>query len=450
MKTEKLEKKIVEAKSAIKKEVKKVAPQIIAKLKGTKDLRNQDFYQMQGMFEKAQEVAEYYGFKPIETPILERASIYEKALGESTDVVEKEMYSFSIKGSDRVAMRPEYTAGILRSYIESGMVAEPQPILLYSYGPVFRHENPQLGRLREFRQFNLEILGTEKSIADALIIKTTYDILSDFGFKDLLVDINSMGDSDTRNGYMRELTSYYKKNIVNMCKNCEARIKTNPLRLLDCKDTICQPFKEKAPQCINSISVEARKHFKEVLQCLEEMEIPYRINHSLVRGLDYYKRTVFEIIKEYTDEKGNTKELTVCGGGRYDMSKMFGSKKDIPSMGTAIGFDRLVIMPECEQILPKIIKSPKVYFIQLGFDAKLKSLHVIDVLRKGKISVHQNLSKDSLGAQLGMAEKMDIPYALIFGQKEAIDGTVIVRDMRKHNQDVIKIDDLCEYIKKLK
>ena len=194
MKIEKLEKKIVEAKSAIKKEVKKVAPQIIAKLKGTKDLRNQDFYQMQGMFEKAQEVAEYYGFKPIETPILERASIYEKALGEATDVVEKEMYSFSIKGSDRVAMRPEYTAGILRSYIESGMVAEPQPILLYSYGPVFRHENPQLGRLREFRQFNLEILGTEKSIADALIIKTTYDILSDFGFKDLLVDINSMGD----------------------------------------------------------------------------------------------------------------------------------------------------------------------------------------------------------------------------------------------------------------
>ena len=420
------------------------------RLKGTKDIRNQDYYQLQGMFEKAQEVSEYYGFKPLDTPILERATIYEKTLGEDTDVVGKEMYSFSVKGSDKVALRPEFTAGILRSYIESGMVAEPQPILLYSYGPVFRHENPQLGRLREFRQFNLEILGSEKSIADALVIKTAYDILSDFGFKDLLIDINSMGDSETRSSYLRELTSYYKKNISEMCKNCNERLKTNPLRLLDCKDEACQQYKEKAPQSINFIGVEARKHFKEVLQCLEEMEIPFRINHTLVRGLDYYKRTVFEIIKEYTTETGDIKELTVCGGGRYDMSKMFGSKKDIPSVGTALGFDRLAMMPDCDKMLPKIIKSPKVYFIQLGFEAKLKSLHVIDVLRHAKIAVHQNLSKDSLGAQLSVAEEMNIPYALIFGQKEAIDGTVIVRDMRKHNQETVKIDALCEYIKKLK
>ena len=422
----------------------------ITKLKGTKDIRGQDYYQLQGMFEKAQEISEYYGFKPMDTPILERSSIYEKALGEVTDVVEKEMYSFSIKGSERVALRPEFTAGILRSYIENGMVAEPQPILLYSYGPVFRHENPQLGRLREFRQFNLEILGTEKSIADALIIKTTYDILTDFGFKDLIIDINSMGDSDTRNSYLRELTSYYKKHISNMCGNCDTRLKTNPLRLLDCKDEMCQPFKEKAPQSINSISPDARKHFKEVLQYLEEMEIPFRINHSLVRGLDYYKRTVFEVIKEYTTESGDTKEITICGGGRYDMSKMYGSKKDIPSVGTALGFDRLTMMPECEKLMPKILKTPKVYFIQLGFEAKLKSLHVIDVLRHAKIPVHQNLSKDSLGAQLSAAEEMGIPYAIIFGQKEAIDGNVIIRDMKKHTQEVVKIDKLCDYIKHLK
>lgn len=438
------------AKAESKKVETKKSTTPITKLKGTKDIRGQDYYQLQGMFEKAQEISEYYGFKPMDTPILERSSIYEKALGEVTDVVEKEMYSFSIKGSERVALRPEFTAGILRSYIENGMVAEPQPILLYSYGPVFRHENPQLGRLREFRQFNLEILGTEKSIADALIIKTTYDILTDFGFKDLIIDINSMGDSDTRNSYLRELTSYYKKHISNMCSNCDTRLKTNPLRLLDCKDELCQTFKEKAPQSINSISPDARKHFKEVLQYLEEMEIPFRINHSLVRGLDYYKRTVFEIIKEYTTDAGDTKEITICGGGRYDMSKMYGSKKDIPSVGTALGFDRLTMMPECEKLMPKILKTPKVYFIQLGFEAKLKSLHVIDVLRHAKIPVHQNLSKDSLGAQLSAAEEMGIPYAIIFGQKEAIDGNVIIRDMKKHTQEVVKIDKLCDYIKHLK
>ena len=402
------------------------------------------------MFEKAQEISEYYGFKPIETPTIERANIYQKGLGEITDIVEKEMYSFSIKGSDKVALRPEYTAGVVRSYIENGMINQPQPLLFYSYGSTFRHEKPQLGRYREFRQFNLEVLGTEKSIADALIIKTTYDILTDFGFKDLVIDINSMVDSDTRNSYTRELTSYYKKHIGSMCQNCNERIKTNPLRLLDCKDELCAAFKEKAPQSISSISADSRKHFKEVLQYLEEMDIPFKINHTLVRGQDYYKRTVFEVVQILKDENQIEKEITICGGGRYDLAKNYGSKKDIPSVGAAMSFERIVLLPDCDKIMPKIIKSPKVYFIQLGFEAKLKSLHVIDVLRHAKISVHQNLSKDSLGAQLGAAEEMNIPYAIIFGQKEAIDGTVIIRDMKKHTQETIKIEALCEHIKKLK
>jgi histidyl-tRNA synthetase len=235
-----------------------------------------------------------------------------------------------------------------------------------------------------------------------------------------------------------------------MCKDCNNRLKTNPLRLLDCKKEECQPMKEKAPQSINFLSTDARKHFKELLQYLEEMEIPFKINPTLVRGLDYYSRTVFEVIQKYTDEEGNEKELTVTGGGRYDLSKVLGSKKDIPSVGTALGFDRIMMMKDCIKMTPKILKSPKFYFIQLGFEAKLKSLNIMETLRKAHISVHQNLSKDSISLQLANAEEMKIPHAIIFGQKEAMDGTVIIRDMKTQSQDTVKISCLCEYLKKLK
>jgi histidyl-tRNA synthetase len=349
-----------------------------------------------------------------------------------------------------LALRPEYTAGLVRGYIENGLGSEPQPILTYSYGSIFRHENAQLGRLREFRQFNLEIMGTPKPIADAIIIRTTYDILEDFGLKDLVIDINSMGDKESRTIYIKELSSYYKKHISNMCIDCKNRLKNNPLRLLDCKQDECQQYKEKAPQSINYLSTDARKHFKELLQYLEEMNIPFRINPELVRGLDYYARTVFEVVQTYTDEHGTEKKLTICGGGRYDLSKNLGSKKDIPSVGTALGFDRISMMPDCNIILPKIIKPARCYFIQLGFDAKLKSLNIMEILRKGDVPVYQNLSKDTLGSQLAAAEKMEVPYAIIFGQKEAMDNTVIIRDMVKQSQEIIKIENLCAFIKKLK
>ena len=427
---------------------KKEAP---IKLKGTQDLIGDVYYQYQGMFEKAQEVAVYYGFTPIETPTLERLDTFTSAIGEGTDVVDKEMYSFSVKGSDKVAMRPEYTASIMRAYMENGMQNLPQPVLLYSYGPLFRHENPQRGRLREFRQFDIEIIGTQKSVADALVIRTLYDILEEFGFKDLTIDINSMGDKETRPQYLRELTNYYKKNVSNMCDDCKERIKTNPLRMLDCKKEECQAYKENAPQSISFLSSDARKHFKEVLQYLEEMNIPYRINPGLVRGLSYYSRTVFEVIKTEVDEKGNEKEITITGGGRYDyLAKDLGSKKDVPAVGTALGFDRIMLFPECAKLMPRIMKPAKVYFIQLGFEAKLKSLKIIEILRKAHIPIHQSLSKDSLSQQLAVAEKMNIPYCVIFGQKEAMDNTVIVRNMKTHSQDTVKIEKLCEYIKNLK
>lgn len=420
-------------------------------LKGMHDLMEDTYYAYQGLFEKAQEVAVYYGFKPIETPTLEKEEVFTSALGEGTDVIDKEMYTFRGKGSDRIAVRPEYTASVMRAYLEHGMQTLPQPVMLYSYGPVYRHENPQRGRLRQFRQFNLEILGTEKSIADALIIRTLATILEEFGFKDLIVDINSMGDKETRPAFMKDLTNYYKKHLEGLCKDCHERIKTNPLRLLDCKQPQCQPFKDAAPSSLSYLSNDARNHFKEVLQYLEEMGIPYRINNSLVRGLDYYSRTVFEIIKIDVDENGKEKDITITGGGRYNgLAKMMGSKKDVPAVGTGLGIERIMMFPECKQIPPRIMKSPKVYFIQLGFEAKLKSLCIMETLRKNRIPVHQSISKDSLGAQLSLAEKMEVPYVIIFGQKEAMDNTVIVRDMKTRSQDTVKIDALSDYIKHLK
>jgi histidyl-tRNA synthetase len=420
-------------------------------LKGMYDIEGEEYYAYQGLFEKAQEVAVYYGFKPIETPVLEREEVFVSAIGEGTDVIDKEMYTFRSKGGDRLAVRPEYTASIMRAYHEHGMQNLPQPVMLYSYGPVFRHENPQKGRLRQFRQFNLEILGSSKSIADALIIRTLTTILEEYGFKDLIVDLNSMGDKETRPQFIKELTNYYKKHLEHLCKDCHERIKTNPLRLLDCKQEGCQPYKENAPSSLSFLSSDARNHFKEVLQYLEEMGIQYRVNNSLVRGLDYYSRTVFEVIKVDVDENGNEKEITITGGGRYDyLAKMMGAKKDVPAVGTGMGLERIMMFPECKKLNPRIMKPPKVYFIQLGFEAKLKSLCIMEILRKARIPVHQSVTKDSLSAQLGIAEKMEIPYCIIFGQKEAMDNTVIVRDMSTHSQDTVKIDALSDYIKHLK
>ena len=424
--------------------------ELIQAPKGMADISGDVYYQLQGMFEKAQEVAVYYGFKPVEPPVLEYEHIFTTSIGAGTDIVDKEIYNLKTKGGDHLAMRPEFTAGTMRGYLERGLQNEPQPVLLYSYGPCFRHERPQRGRLREFRQFNLEIIGSEKSICDALVIRTVMTILGEFGFKDLSVDINSMGDKDSRSRFVRDLTAYYKKHAGSLCQNCKERLKTNPLRLLDCKDESCAPFKESAPNSIAYLTPDAKTHFKEVIEYLEEMEIPYRINHTLVRGLSYYTKTVFEIIKKEVAEDGTEKEITINGGGRYDyLARELGSKKDIPGVGSAIGFERLLLFPECKKLYPRILKKPKICFIQLGFEAKLKSLRIIEVLRKARVPIAQSLSKDTLGAQLGTAEKFGIPYTIIFGQKEAMDGTVIVRNMENRSQETVKIDKLGDFLKNL-
>ncbi len=426
----------------------KAAKRELASPKGMRDIVGDEYYNFQGFFEKAQEIAVYYGFKPIETPIMEHEEIFTSGIGEGTDVVDKEMYSLKTKGGDHLALRPEHTAPLMRAYIEQGMQNQPQPVMFYQYGPVFRHDKPQKGRYRQFYQFDIDALGSEKSIMDALVIRAGVTMLEEAGAKNLSVDINSIGDKECRNGYLRELTNYYKKNISQLPTVDRERLKSNPLRILDSKEEKTKLLNEQAPDSVSFLCASCKKHFKEVLEYLEEMGINYNLNKNLVRGLSYYTRTVFEIIEEAGGEDGSP--LSIGGGGRYDyLARQIGSKRDVPAIGFSVGVDRVVAAPWYKKLAPRIMKKPKIYFIQLGSEAKLKSLNIIEILRKAHIPISQSISKDSLGSQLAIAEKLGIPYALIFGVKEALDNSVIVRNMQTRSQETVKLPKLLEYLKEL-
>ena len=438
------------AKKVVKKEEKKPQNQgEIQSPKGMQDIYDKKYYQLQGLFEKAQEIAVYYGFDPIKTPHLEDVRVFEKSLGVGTDALEKEMYTLKTKGGDQLALRPEGTASVMRAYLENGMRNLPQPVSLYYNGSFFRHDKPQRGRYREFNQFGLEIIGTEKSIADALIIQTFVKIIEEAGCPNIIVDINSIGDKESRVAYLKTLTAFYRKNINQLPAIDRERLKTNPLRILDSKDPKTIELNIEAPDSISHLSPSSKKHFKEVLEYLDEAGIVYRINKCLVRGLDYYNHTVFEIIE--SSDNPETNGLALGGGGRYDgLAKMLGSKKEIPAVGAALGMDRIIESSWCKDLSPRIMGDIKFYLIQLGFEAKMKTLPILEILRKAKLPVYQSISKDKLAGQLAQAEKMDVPYVIIFGQREAIDGTVIIRNMKNRSQDTVKISELLTYIKKLK
>jgi histidyl-tRNA synthetase len=434
--------------SKIKKTKEKEQKKDLTSPKGMRDIMNEEYYNFQGFFEKAQEVAIYYGFKPIDTPILEHEEVFTGAIGEGTDIVDKEMYTLKTKGGDHLALRPEHTAPLMRAYIEHGMQNMPQPVMFYQYGPNFRHDKPQRGRYRQFFQFDIDALGSDKSIMDALVIKVAMSILEEAGAPNLSVDINSIGDKECRNGYLKELASYYRKHISGLAPIDRERLKTNPLRILDSKEEKTREINAGAPDSVSFLCASCKKHFKEVLEYLEELGIDYNINKNLVRGLSYYTRTVFEIIETETSEEGVP--LTLAGGGRYDyLARQVGGKKDVPAVGFSIGVDRIIASPWCKKLSPRILKKPKIYFIQLGNEAKLKSLNIIEILRKAHIPIAQSISKDSLGSQLAVAERLAIPYAIIFGVKEALDNTVIVRNMGNRSQDTVKISKLVEYLKEL-
>jgi len=399
------------------------------------------------VYSVANSVAQFYGFKKIDTPIVEDAELFSKGIGLSTDIVEKEMYAFRTKGGDFLALRPEFTAGIVRAYIEHGMANFPQPQKLYSYGPLFRMERPQAGRFRQFHQVDLEVFGEQDSVIDAQIIQIFYNILKELKFKNLIVEINSIGDSQCRPYYKKLLVNYFRSRESSLCADCRRRLGYNPLRILDCKEEKCQPVKAQAPQLVDHLCDECKAHFKEVLEFLDEVEMPYRLNPYLVRGLDYYTKTVFEI---YEDSEEGQKLGALVGGGRFDtLVKMLGGR-DTPACGGAAGVERIVatLKERIKQESTTPASVQKVFLAQLSDLAKRKSLRLFEEFRKAKIQIAESFGKDSLKTQLRLADKMGANYALILGQKEALEESIIIRDMKTGRQETVKLDKVVKEMEK--
>lgn len=390
-------------------------------------------------------VANYYSFQKIETPILESVDVFAKSVGEDTDIVGKEMYTFKTKGGDSVCLRPEGTAPVMRSYIENGMHNLPQPVKLWYEGPFFRYERPQAGRFRQFHQFGFEAIGEKNPSIDGQIIQMSYDVLKELGFKNIKIEVNSIGDSECRPYFKKILTSYLKSRKSSLCTDCQRRLKENPLRVLDCKEEKCQQVKAGAPQTIDHLCEHCHSHFKQVLEFLDELELPYTLNPNLVRGLDYYTKTVFEIVE--TTESGQSLGSLV-GGGRYDnLAKMMGGR-DTPACGVAGGMERIIsLMKEREMKTGKPSEEAQIFLAQLGQLAKRKSLKLFEEFREAKIPVAESFSKDSLKTQLRTANKMGIKWVLIFGQKEALEDFITLRDMDTGEQKEIKLDEVVEEMK---
>jgi histidyl-tRNA synthetase len=414
-------------------------------LPGMHDILPDDQKYYQKIAKAVENVANYYSFSKIETPILEMTDVFLKAVGQGTDIVEKEMYTFKTKGGDSVSLRPEGTAPVVRSYIENGMHNLPQPVKLWYMGPFFRYERPQAGRFRQFHQFGFEILGENGASIDGQIIQMSYDILKELSFKNTTIQVNSIGDSECRPYFKKILTSYLKSKKSSLCSDCQRRLKENPLRILDCKEEKCQVVKAGAPQIVDHLCEVCHAHFKQVLEFLDELELPYSINPYLVRGLDYYTKTVFEIV-ENSHEGESLGSL--IGGGRYDnLAKMLGGR-DVPACGSAAGIERIVSLMKQRDVKTAKVEEPEIFLAQLGQMAKRKSLKLFEEFRKAKIPMAESFSKDSLRAQLRSANKMGAKWVLIFGQKEALENFVTVRDMETGMQQEVALDKVVEEMKK--
>lgn len=393
-----------------------------------------------------EKMADFYNFGKIDTPILEDAGLFSRGVGDATDIVKKEMFSLKTKGGNLLALRPEWTAPVVRSYLEHGMYNLPQPLKLWYFGPCFRYEHPQAGRYRQFWQFGFEVLGEGSPVIDAQAIQIFYETLKQLGIKDLVVEINSIGDSQCRPYYKKLLSNYFRSKESSLCANCKKRLKENALRILDCDEEKCQPVIASAPQTLDHLCDDCKEHLKRTLEFLDELGIPYSLNPHLVRGLDYYTRTVFEIYSKTPDKEGVSR-LALGGGGRYDgLVKLLGGK-DTPAAGWAAGVERIVsLMKEQKDLSQK--SCPDVFIAQLGDLAKRKALKLLEEFRKSNIKTEETLGRDSLKAQLNRADRMGAKYTLIIGQREALDETALVKDMENGKQQIVKMDKLSEKLKK--
>lgn len=417
-------------------------------VKGMHDVLPSEATTQEKIYKVAKDIFDFYNFLPITVPTLEQLALYTRTTGETSDIVEKQMFTLKTKGGETLALRPEFTPGIGRAYIEHAMNNYPQPVKLFTIGSLFRYEQPQHGRLRQFTQMNVEVYSTEgDAIYDAQVMLAFYRIFEELRVKNVIININTIGCKACRPGYKKALTNYYKTKEKIICADCKRRLPTNPLRLLDCKQAECQPLKEQAPTTLDHVCTACKKHFKEVLEYLDNLALPYTLNSMLVRGLDYYSKTVFEFNIQSTEGEEPI-SFAIAGGGRYDYLVEELGGRPTTAVGGAIGVERLFEVLKMRNLIPAQRTKEKVFLIHIGDLAKRKSLNLIETLRKAHIGVIESLGKESLGAQLRAADKAGAPLALIFGQKEAYEESIIIRDMKTGAQEMVPLLKLPEMIKR--
>ena len=378
-----------------------------------------------------QDVVHAAGFERIILPTFEDTELFKRSVGEFTDIVTKQMYTFKDLGGNSVTLRPEGTAGAARAYIEHGMRAWPQPVKLYYWGPMYRYERPQAGRFREFYQFGCELFGDDDPVTDAILIQSMVRYYQKIGLRDLIVKINSLGTTKSRVKMVAALEKFLVNHKKYLCEDCRLRLKKNTLRVLDCKVAKCREIVSEAGNILmDNLDPDAKKRFTKVLECLDDMKVEYELDSNLVRGLDYYTHTIFEIVLKSDD-------LALGGGGRYDgLVKLLGGL-ETPAVGYAGGVERTIDALKQQTIMvPEPVKTD-VFVIQLGDRAKIKSTEVIISLEQAGLRVSSLIGKGNIQAQLRMASQLNSPITLIIGEQEVHDKNVIMRDMQDRSQETV-------------
>ncbi|MFQ5879641.1 MAG: histidine--tRNA ligase [Dehalococcoidia bacterium] len=400
--------------------------------RGTVDVLPEEQPHWHYLAQKAEAVCQLYGYARIDTPIFEEAALFTRGVGETTDIVAKEMYIFHDRGGAAMALRPEGTANVCRAYLQHGMHSRPQPVRLYYWGPIFRYDRPQAGRQRQFTQFGVEAIGEADPAIDAEVIEVCWHLHQALGLQGLVLQLNSIGCPLCRPRYIEGLRAYYADKLEHLCRDCRARFQTNPLRLLDCKEEQCQPIIGGAPHTLDYLGSECADHFDALRRYLEALSIPFAINPRLVRGLDYYTRTVFEV---QPPQEGA--QATISAGGRYDgLIELLGGRPT-PGVGFATGIERIILNLKRQEVPVAPSSPPRVFVAFQTEAARPAALQLASQLRRSGVSAIAAAGSRSLKSQMRQANTLGVPYVAIIGQEELAAGTVLLRRMDNGSQKTV-------------
>ncbi|MEG2134786.1 MAG: histidine--tRNA ligase [Clostridia bacterium] len=412
--------------------------------KGTQDILPEDSYFWQAAEQIMREVCDLFGYREVRTPIFEHTELFQRSVGDTTDVVQKEMYTFLDKGARSVTLKPEGTAGVARAFLEGKLFAGPLPLKMYYVNcPCFRYEKPQAGRLREFHQNGIEVFGAKDASCDAEVITLALELVKRCGIKDLCLSINSIGCPDCRKKYFELLTEFLEPKVEQLCPDCKGRFARNPLRILDCKEEKCQHAIEGAPSMLAHLCPDCQAHFDQLQQYLSALGVEYALDSRIVRGLDYYTKTVFEVIARTPG--GN---LTVCGGGRYDGLVEELGGPSTPGIGFGMGLERLLMVQKAQGAAPEVPCLYEVFVCTLGARARLEGVKLVSELRGAGIKADLDHAARSLKAQFKYADKTGAPRVIVLADDELQRGVVKLRDMRESAEREIARDELIQFLKK--